>query len=244
MALDGIEDAVRSALGRSPNARQPAKAHVVRYADDFIVTGATRELLEHRVKPAIDEFLAVRGLQLAPEKTLITHISRRFDFLGQNVRKYGDKLLIKPARKSVASLLSKVREMLGKNKAATQSQVIMLLAPDPSGLGGVPPAYRGCGDLLTDRSSRVDQVVGMGQTPPPAQAHALDQGAVLRAPWSARLGLRMHRSAAGVGLQADAVPAGWAAHQTPHEGSQRCQPVRPGMDRVLPASCKCSLTPM
>jgi RNA-directed DNA polymerase len=36
MALDGIEDAVRSALGRSPNARQPAKAHVVRYADDCV----------------------------------------------------------------------------------------------------------------------------------------------------------------------------------------------------------------
>ena len=74
MALDGIEDAVRAALGRSPNARRPAKAHVVRYADDFIVTGATRELLEQRVKPAIEEFLAVRGLQLAPEKTLTTHI--------------------------------------------------------------------------------------------------------------------------------------------------------------------------
>ncbi len=107
LALDGIEDAVRSALGRSPNARQPAKAHVVRYADDFIVTGATRELLERRVKPAVEEFLAARGLQLAPEKTLITHISRGFDFLGQNVRKYGNKLLIKPARKSVTSLLNK-----------------------------------------------------------------------------------------------------------------------------------------
>ena len=38
--------------------------------------------------PAIEVFLATRGLQLAPEKTLITHIGRGFDFLGQNVRKY------------------------------------------------------------------------------------------------------------------------------------------------------------
>ena len=129
LALDGMEDAVRSALGRSKTARQPAKAHVVRYADDFIVTGANRELLEQRVKPAIEAFLAARGLQLAPEKTLITHVSRGFDFLGQNVRKYGDKLLIKPARKSVVSLLDKVREVLGKNKAATQAQVIMQLNP-------------------------------------------------------------------------------------------------------------------
>jgi len=129
LALDGLEDAVRSALGRTKNARQPAKAHVVRYADDFIVTGATRELLEQQVKPAVEEFLSARGLQLAPEKTSITHITQGFDFLGQNVRKYGNTLLIKPARKSVKALLDKVSQVLGKNKAATQAQVIMLLNP-------------------------------------------------------------------------------------------------------------------
>jgi len=129
MALDGLEDAVRSALGRTKHARQPAKAHVVRYADDFIVTGASRELLEQQVKPAVEVFLAARGLQLAPEKTSITHIAQGFDFLGQNVRKYGNTLLIKPARKSVKALIDKVSEVLGKNKAATQAQVIMLLNP-------------------------------------------------------------------------------------------------------------------
>jgi RNA-directed DNA polymerase len=129
MALDGLEEAVRSALGPSRHARQPAKAHVVRYADDFIVTGATREVLEQQVKPAVEKFLATRGLQLAPEKTLITHISRGFDFLGQNVRKYGNKLLIKPARKSVKALLEKVGEVVIKNQAETQAQVIMQLNP-------------------------------------------------------------------------------------------------------------------
>lgn len=54
LALDGLEDAVRSAPGPTKNARQPAEARVVRYADDFIVTGASRELLETRVKPAIE----------------------------------------------------------------------------------------------------------------------------------------------------------------------------------------------
>ena len=129
LALDGLEDAVRSALGPSTATRKSAKAHVVRYADDFIVTGVNRELLELRVKPAVEEFLAMRGLQLAPEKTSITHITRGFDFLGQNVRRYGDKLLIKPARKSVKALLKKVSDVLGKNKAATQALVIRLLNP-------------------------------------------------------------------------------------------------------------------
>jgi len=124
LALDGLEDAVRSAIGRSKTARQPAKVHVVRYADDFVVTGVTRELLEGRVTPAIEEFLAVRSLQLPPEKTLITHVAR-----GQNVRKYGNKLLIKPSRKSVKALMDKVSHVMSKNKAATQAQVIMLLNP-------------------------------------------------------------------------------------------------------------------
>ncbi|MGF6735828.1 hypothetical protein OKW50_008001 [Paraburkholderia youngii] len=68
MALDGLEDAVRSGLGSSKTARQPAKAHVVRYADDFIVTGANQELLEQRVKPAIEAFLSARGCNLRPRK--------------------------------------------------------------------------------------------------------------------------------------------------------------------------------
>ena len=33
----------------------------MRYADDFIVTGANQELLEQRVKPAIEAFLSARG---------------------------------------------------------------------------------------------------------------------------------------------------------------------------------------
>ncbi|MGF6735829.1 hypothetical protein OKW50_008002 [Paraburkholderia youngii] len=45
------------------------------------------------------------------------------------MRKYGDKLLIKPACQSVQALLNRVSEVLGKNKAATQSQVIMKLNP-------------------------------------------------------------------------------------------------------------------
>lgn len=129
MTLDGLEDAVRSAARQITTARQKSKVNVVRYADDFVVTGASRELLEQCVKPTVEKFLAARGLQLAPEKTHVTHICHGFDFLGQNVRKHGNKLLIKPARKSVKALLDKVREVLRKNMAATQAQVILLLNP-------------------------------------------------------------------------------------------------------------------
>lgn len=53
----------------------------MRYADDFIVTGDSPEILLE-VKNMINEFLKERGLSLSDEKTLITHINQNFDFLG------------------------------------------------------------------------------------------------------------------------------------------------------------------
>lgn len=87
---------------------QKAKVNLVRYADDFIITGSSKELLEKEVKPMIEGFLAQRGLTLSAKKTQITHIREGFDFLGQNVRKYGEKLLIKPSRRNVSAFLDKV----------------------------------------------------------------------------------------------------------------------------------------
>ena len=101
----------------------------VRYADDFIVTGDSKELLEHEVKPVVIGFLKERGLTLSEEKTKVTHIEEGFDFLGQNVRKYNGKLLIKPSKKNVKNFLEKVRKVLKKHKTAKQENVIRLLNP-------------------------------------------------------------------------------------------------------------------
>ena len=62
--------------------------HLIRYADDFIMTGSSKELLEQEVKPLVEQFMRERGLELSQEKTIITHIEDGFDFLGQHVRKY------------------------------------------------------------------------------------------------------------------------------------------------------------
>lgn len=45
MTLDGLEAELRRRF------EQPAKVNVVRYADDFIITGRSKELLENEVKP-------------------------------------------------------------------------------------------------------------------------------------------------------------------------------------------------
>ncbi|TKD43806.1 group II intron reverse transcriptase/maturase, partial [Azotobacter chroococcum] len=84
--LDGLEQAALTSVASTERRRRPFKVHAVRYADDFIVTGASKSLLEHQVRPAIEAFLKERGLELSAKKTHITHISEGFDFLGQNVR--------------------------------------------------------------------------------------------------------------------------------------------------------------
>ena len=131
MTLDGLEEAVMSSVAPTERARrrQRLKVHVIRYADDFVVTGASQEVLVGHVRPAVVQFLATRGLELSEEKTRVTHIDGGFDFLGQNLRKYAGKLLITPARKSVKALLSKVREIVRENLGATQANLLLVLNP-------------------------------------------------------------------------------------------------------------------
>jgi RNA-directed DNA polymerase len=129
MALDGLEAAVHASAGGSERARRRAKLNVIRYADDFVVSGASKDVLESQVLPAIRRFMAERGLELSEEKTRITHIEQGFDFLGQNVRKYGRQCLTKPAKKSIKSLLDKVRVIIKDNATGTQAAVIRLLNP-------------------------------------------------------------------------------------------------------------------
>jgi len=132
LTLDGLEPLLNQHFPkevRHQGKRYYPKVNLIRYADDFVITGESRELLENQVKPILENFLAERGLSLSPEKTVITHISDGFDFLGQNVRKYHGKLLIMPSKKSVKSLLRRVRSLLKKHRMAKQEMVINVLNP-------------------------------------------------------------------------------------------------------------------
>jgi RNA-directed DNA polymerase len=139
MVLDGLEDLLGSRYGSQKidgNRRRIAKNRVyfIRFADDFVVTGNSKALLEDEVKPLIGEFLAERGLELSEEKTKVTHISEGFDFLGQNIRKYrygkpNEKLLIKPAGKNVKAFLEEIRDTIHTLRTAKQETVIKELNP-------------------------------------------------------------------------------------------------------------------
>lgn len=127
MALDGLEKALKGHFTK--NRGICPKVYVVRYADDFIVTGVSRELLEQHVKPFIEAFLKERGLELSQEKTKLTSIQEGFDFLGRNFRKYNGKLIIKPSKKNFQSFLDKVKKVIKHNKAVSSADLIAYLNP-------------------------------------------------------------------------------------------------------------------
>jgi RNA-directed DNA polymerase len=43
--------------------------HRVRYADDFVITAVSQDLLANEVRPWVEAFLAQRGLRLSPANT-------------------------------------------------------------------------------------------------------------------------------------------------------------------------------
>ena len=112
----------------------------MRYADDFVITGVSQEILSSEVRPWIETFLAVRGLQLSEEKTRITHIDQGFDFLGWNFRKYSGKMLIQPSKKNAQAFYRKVAETISGNKTAKQADLIRLLNPLLRGWARVSPS--------------------------------------------------------------------------------------------------------
>jgi len=126
LVLDGLETvALQADPHRQGNLRP--KINVVRYADDFIITGSSREQLEDKVRPAIEAFLGERGLRLSEEKTKITSIEDGFDFLGATVRKYKGKLLIRPSKRNILDFLRELRRLIRTQKAATALDLIRQL---------------------------------------------------------------------------------------------------------------------
>jgi RNA-directed DNA polymerase len=129
LTLDGLERVLRDKYPKATALSGKAKVNLIRYADDFCVTGVSQDLLEHEVKPLIEHFLRERGLELSTEKTLITPIEEGFDFLGQTVRDYHGTILVTPSRKNVATFLTKVHALIKANAQATPGHLIVQLNP-------------------------------------------------------------------------------------------------------------------
>jgi RNA-directed DNA polymerase len=126
--LDGLQRLLTERFGATRSRRKKCRVHLVRYADDFIITGTSEVLLEYGVKPLVEQFLQERGLELSHEKTRITPIEDGFDFLGQTIRRHrSGKILIKPSKRSVKTFLSKIQETIDNSGSMTAGDMIRRL---------------------------------------------------------------------------------------------------------------------
>jgi RNA-directed DNA polymerase len=148
LTLDGLERAVRHAVPRR------CRVNFVRYADDFIVTGKSKRLLMEHVRPAIEAFLAERGLELSKEKTASTHIKDGFTFLGQTFRKHGNVLHITPSKEGVLALKRKVGTLIRQHVSAPMPALVKKLKATLRGFGNYHRHV-----VASEAFSRIDRYV-------------------------------------------------------------------------------------
>jgi RNA-directed DNA polymerase len=128
IALHGLEEHLgityyeRKDQYNNPTWNNRTKRTFVRYADDFVIFCKTKEDAM-RAKGETKEWLALRGLELSPEKTKVTEAIDGFDFLGWNFRLYqventksGVKTLIKPSHESIKSVQQNLKECFKKHR--------------------------------------------------------------------------------------------------------------------------------
>ena len=178
MALDGIDRLLdeRFHFNKSgkidSNVARKYKVNFVRYADDFVITAISPEVAKE-AKAIVAEFLLVRGLELSEEKTLITHIRDRFDFLGWSFQKRGHKVIGKPSKQSVKSFLREMHYViLRKGRTWTAGKTHNGTNAQDTRLCRLSQARMLIRHLHKDRPRGVSDAVRMGE----AQAWEQEQG--------------------------------------------------------------------
>jgi RNA-directed DNA polymerase len=151
IALYGMEEALRKAyLGeRTSLYAQRGVPHLIRYADDFVVLHA-EEAEVIKAQQIIATWLQGIGLELKPSKTRVSHTLKvyqgnvGFNFLGFTIRQFpvgkthsgkhnrkllGFKTIITPSKEAVQRHLQTLKEVVQKNRAMPQEELIDQLNP-------------------------------------------------------------------------------------------------------------------
>jgi len=120
--LDGLERLLQEKFPQDKRLKslggKSSSVNFIRYADDFVITSKSKELLEGEVQPSLNNFCNNEGSNSLRKKTVITHVEKGFDFSRQNVRRYSNgKLLITPSKKNVKTFLNGIRQTIKDARA-------------------------------------------------------------------------------------------------------------------------------
>nr|YP_009185187.1 putative reverse transcriptase, intron maturase and HNH endonuclease [Bracteacoccus giganteus]ALO63556.1 putative reverse transcriptase, intron maturase and HNH endonuclease [Bracteacoccus giganteus] len=144
IAMHGLENHLKDFVAKLPikphpgsNRGETAKRKaltVVRYADDFVLIHRNKQILELCIE-RVKEWLAKMDLSISEEKSRLRDIRGGFLFLGfqiiqvKRLKKQTYKVKIQPSVKSQQKLLTKISDLLRRNKAASAYQVVTMLRP-------------------------------------------------------------------------------------------------------------------
>lgn len=109
---------------------------VVRYADDFVVLIHGQRADAEALWGEVAAVLAPMGLRLSAEKTRVCHIDEGFDFLGWRIQRRdwrsrtGKKAIYTyPSKKSLTSIIDKVRTLTRRARHRTLTDLLRRLNP-------------------------------------------------------------------------------------------------------------------
>ena len=131
VALHGLEEAAgvryQTAGVRAGNVNRGSPI-LVRYADDLVVLCHSQKQAE-QVKVRLAGWLMPRGLVFNEDKTKIVPLSEGFDFLGYSVRRYHQKLLIKPSKAALGRIRKRLAMEMRRLRGSNVMAVLAKLGP-------------------------------------------------------------------------------------------------------------------
>jgi RNA-directed DNA polymerase len=132
VALQGMEAAAGCRYQSSGRGKPLIAARgtpiLVRYADDFVAL-CHSEAEAHQVKEALARWLEPRGLRFNEDKTRVISLAQGFDFLGFSIRRYGDKLIVKPSDVATKRIRQRLRAEVRSLRGAGVAALIRKLTP-------------------------------------------------------------------------------------------------------------------
>ena len=109
---------------------------LIRYADDFVVMVAGKRVDAEALREEVSDVLAPMGLRLSEPKTRVCHIDEGFDFLGWRIQRRpwpsrNGKMAVYtyPSKKSLATIMDKVRTRTRRAKHRTLADLLRRLNP-------------------------------------------------------------------------------------------------------------------
>lgn len=119
----------RNKYGKNVNRKSLA---IIRYAGDFIIIHKEKSIIQEAKKEIAKWLLDGPCLEISEAKTSIVDSNEGFDFLGFSIITITcgkPRVKIYPSRKSQATLLFKVRNIIQNNRSASAYNLILTLRP-------------------------------------------------------------------------------------------------------------------